>query len=149
MLKSDFLKLVRKHLKGTATAEEEQLLLSYYSLFENEPDVLAQLNEQQKADLKEDIRAAIWQNIEDKTEQPVKVKRFYSSYLKYAAAILLFAAVSAAIFVIDSKLNKPITYQNITPKAQNTLIHLPDGSTVVVMKSSKVRYASDFNESRR
>ena len=142
MLKSDFLKLVRKHLKGAATAEEEQLLLSYYNLFENEPDVLALLNDEEKAHIKEDIRDSIWQNIEDETVQPVKVKKLWRGYLKYAAAVLLCTMLAGAYFIAN-KINKQVAYQNISPKIQNTLIHLPDGSIVVVMKNSKIRYGSD------
>ena len=48
MHKRYFLKLVRKHIKGIATPEEEQLLLSYYNLFELEPDVMALLNNEER-----------------------------------------------------------------------------------------------------
>jgi transmembrane sensor len=148
MLKGDFLKLVRKHLKDTATPQEEQLLLSYYSLFENEPDVLALLSEEEKETIKEDIRDAIKQNIYVKIIQPIVVKSLWRNYIKYAVAILLCAFLAGGYFVI-TQLNKPLAYQYITPKVENTLIHFPDGSIAVVMKNSKITYGPDFNNSRR
>src|SRR4051812_42876994 len=88
MPKRYFLKLVRKHVKGIATPEEEQLLLSYYNLFELEPDVIALLNREEQQDIKDQLTAGIKQEIASRN----RFARVHSLKLKYisvAAAILI------------------------------------------------------------
>ena len=63
MDKHYFLELLHKYLKDEATNEEHQFLLSYYNLFQSEPDVLALLSQEKKEELKSQIHTSIWQNI--------------------------------------------------------------------------------------
>ena len=69
MDKGYFLKLLNKYQQGKTTGEEDQLIISYYNLFENNPDVMELLTSEQKEHLKHDIRDDIWSNILEKQEQ--------------------------------------------------------------------------------
>ena len=48
MDKGYFLKLLNKYQQGKTTSEEDQLIISYYNLFENNPDVMELLTSEQK-----------------------------------------------------------------------------------------------------
>src|ERR1700761_3479227 len=134
MRKRYFLKLVRKHLNGRASVEEEQLLLSYYSLFEFEPDVIALLNDEEKEKIKVQMNTAIWQRISMQEESDKKIRRLKIVYIKVAAAVLIGAFITAVFFLPRLKTAQLIVTQQYNQKNQNRLIHLPDGSTVVIMK---------------
>ena len=69
MDKHYFLELLHKYLKEEATNEEHQFLLSYYNLFQSEPDVLALLSQKKKEELKSQMHTSIWQDISS-AEQP-------------------------------------------------------------------------------
>ncbi len=145
MRKRYFLKLVHKHLSGKATVEEEQLLLSYYNLFEAEPDVLALLDENELQHIKDQINTSIWQRISIQEKSADKIKRLKISYLKVAAAVLIGTVITCAVFLLRQQPKKHLlANQQIEQKNENRFIHLPDGSLVIVMKGSKITYPSTF-----
>ena len=146
MRKRYFLKLVRKHLNGRASVEEEQLLLSYYSLFEFEPDVIALLNDEEKEKIKVQMNTAIWQRISMQEESDKKIRRLKIVYIKVAAAVLIGAFITAVFFLPRLKTAQLIVTQQYNQKNQNRLIHLPDGSTVVIMKDSKITYSPEYDK---
>lgn len=147
MHKRYFLKLVRKHVKGIATPEEEQLLLSYYNLFELEPDVIALLNNDERQDIKDQIKAGIKHGVARGKSQSVIMRTLKLSYVSAAAAILIIGCVVTYNLFFqkpDAKLRVANIYY--TKKSDNTLIHLPDGSVAIVMKGSHLTYPSSFND---
>jgi transmembrane sensor len=147
MRKRYFLKLVRKHLNGKSTVEEEQLLLSYYNLFEAEPDVVALLSDEEKKEIKTQMSSAIWQGISKTDTSSQKIHWLKLSWIKIAAAILIGTTIAGAYFLRNPFRNeKQLANQQIISKNQNRLIHLPDGSTVIVIKGSKLVYSSVYNE---
>jgi transmembrane sensor len=146
MRKRYFLKLVRKHLTGRSTAQEEQLLISYYNLFESEPDVLALLNEKEKEEIKLQMKTHIWQSISNQSEANEKIRHLKAIFIKAAAAVLIGGILACSYFLFRPHANTQIVNQQIIPRNENHLIHLPDGSTVIVMKDSKLTYASSFNK---
>ena len=68
MDKKYFIGLLNKYLAGEGTREEEQLLISYYGLFQDDPEVLDLLSEDKKEELKGQIQSAIWRRISDNAE---------------------------------------------------------------------------------
>jgi len=146
MHKRYFLKLVRKHLKGKSSAEEEQLLLSYYSLFEYEPDVLLLLNEEEKQKIKSQINAAIWEGISKHDNSKGKIRRLKIIYIRAAAAILIGAIIACSVFLFRLHNERLIANKQGSGKYQNRLVHLPDGSTVIIMKDSKLTYLPIYNK---
>src|ERR1035437_5442981 len=98
MDKSYFLKLLRKYLQGNAKKEECQFLMSYYNLFESEPDVIALLSEAQKEDLKSQMQTAIWQSITVHEQQDKKVRLLYRSWIAAAVILVICSAGIAYLF---------------------------------------------------
>ena len=147
MDKNNFLKLLRRYLKGEATVEEQRFLISYYNLFQNEPDVVSLLSEQDRAFLKDEIKASIWNNI-DKANLTAKKEKSILRYRILAAAAVLVVITTYGILTNKQggpsrQVAKTIVVSN--NKHKESSIHLPDGSTLILGAGSKVRYSSLFN----
>ena len=146
MNKYNFLKLLRKYLKGEATLEEQNFIVSYYNLFEQEPDVVALLDDQKKSSLKEEIKAAIWLNI-NKEEQPVQSVGLVKLWLpRLSVAAVLIALLTLGILFRPSFFSKEEvkTVNVFNNRRTEHLIRLPDGSTVILGAGSKVHFTSSF-----
>ena len=143
MHKHYFIKLVRKHIKGNATPEEEQLLFSYYNLFEFEPEVAELLNSEKQL-IKDQISEGIKQGVElrtrAKTARIIKLK-----YISAAAAVIAGLLLTYTIFLSHPQKQPQIVKTVTMKKNDNRLIHLPDGSIAIVMKGSKLTYPSSFD----
>ena len=143
MHKRYFLNLVRKHLNGKATPEEEQLLINYYNLFEFEPDVIELLNGE-KQQIKEQINEAVKQGIatrgRTKTARLIKI-----GYISAAAAVIAGFLITYTVFFSQPQKQQQIANLSVSKKSENRLIHLPDGSIAIVMKGSKLTYPSSFD----
>lgn len=88
-------------------------------------------------------------SIED--EEPVKVRRMFPFYLKYAAAILVIV-VSSLYFFNNSLEKEPKTLAQIEVSAENgsrKRVMLPDGTSVLLNSGSKLQYNSEFGENTR
>lgn len=143
MHKRYFIKLVRKHIKGNATPEEEQLLFSYYNLFEFEPDVIELLNDEKHL-IKDQISEGIKQGIELRTR--TKTARILNiKYISAAAAVIAGFLITYTIFFSQPQNQQQIANVVTMKKNDNRLIHLPDGSIAIVMKGSKLTYPSSFD----
>lgn len=143
MHKRYFIKLVRKHIKGNATPEEEQLLFSYYNLFEFEPDVIELLNDEKQL-IKDQISEGIKQGIELRSR--TKTARILNiRYISAAAAVIAGFLIIFTIFFSQPQNQQQIAKVVTMKKNDNRLIHLPDGSIAIVMKGSKLTYPSSFD----
>lgn len=146
MDKHYFLELLHKYLKDEATNEEHQFLLSYYNLFQSEPDVLALLSQEKKEELKSQMHTIIWQNISRGVQPDENVKPIKRWLVRMIAAAILLAICTIGIFFLRNE-----TAKNQTVAAQvnqhkiNRLVRLPDGSTVIVSSGSKLNYPSSFD----
>lgn len=174
MDKHYFLELLHKYLVGEATNEEYQFLLSYYNLFQSEPDVLALLSQEKKEELKNQMHTSIWQNIST-GEQPdetsmnhlsktdrnrvreaslplknklsdEKVKPIKRWPARMIAAAILLVTCTIGIFFLR---NEPAKNQSVAAQVNqqkiNRLVRLPDGSTVIISSGSKLNYPSSFD----
>lgn len=174
MDKHYFLELLHKYLKDEATNEEHQFLLSYYNLFQSEPDVLALLSQEKKEELKSQMHTSIWQNISrgvqpdetsmshrSKTDMnrareaslPLKnklsnenVKPIKRWLVRMIAAAILLAICTIGIFFLRNESAKNQTVAaHINQQKINRLVRLPDGSTVIISAGSKLNYPSSFD----
>ncbi|MDB5119862.1 MAG: anti-FecI sigma factor FecR [Sphingobacteriales bacterium] len=148
MDKHYFLKLLRKQLKGTATAEEEQFLISYYNLFQNEPDVIALLSEENQTALKDEMKLAIWENIEHE-DRSGKVRSIKDWRERIAAAAVILAICTIGLLYSNNYFtDKPITEKItvVNNKSIEKIINLPDGSIVKLGSGSKINYSSTFTD---
>ncbi len=109
MDKRYFLELLRKYLQGEATNEEHQFLLSYYNLFQSEPDVLALLTSEKKEELKSQMYATIWKNISREEQSHGKVKPMRKWLIRMSAAAVFLLSVPLEYFFSATSLlkNKP------------------------------------------
>lgn len=143
MEKSYFKELLRKYLQGNATATECRFLISYYNLFENEPDIIDLLSGEEKKNLKDQTQLAIWNKIQ-KHEKKQK-NRIINLSLTAAAAAIAFVFCTITLIQVFNEPSVP--QQTVTRKVhhhKNRFIHLPDGSKVILCAGSKLNYPSSF-----
>ncbi|AHM63013.1 anti-FecI sigma factor FecR [Flammeovirgaceae bacterium 311] len=148
MNKAHFIKLLQKYLQGNATEAERQFLLSYYEMFNAEPDIEELLTAEQKQALKNQIRESIWERISQHEQKTQKVKSLDRGWTKYLAAAIFIFALSAAgaIFYINNKPQQQQTTVISTGlEKEQRLINLPDGSYVILKAGSKIDYAASFD----
>jgi len=143
MDKSYFLKLLRKYLQGNAKNEECQFLVSYYNLFESEPDVIALLSEEQKEDLKNQMKAAIWQSITAHEQQDKKVKPIYRSWI--AAAVFLVICSAGIAYLFNQSPQQKTTVAQFDQQKEHRLISFPDGSKVIESAGNALNHPSSFD----
>lgn len=134
---------MRKHIKGNATPEEEQLLFSYYNLFEFEPDVIELFKGEEQL-IKDQISEGIKQGIELRTRTKT-VRILNIKYISAAAAIIAGFLITYTILFSQPQNQQQIAKVVTMKKNDNRLIHLPDGSIAIVMKGSKLTYPSSFD----
>lgn len=144
------MELLNKYGKGNSTKEEGQFLLSYYELFDSEPDGLALLSMEKREELKNHINNNIWENIsfheEEQQGNAIRSKR--KSWIRgiTAAAAAVFIIISTGMYFLNqspSKARSLITRSDQIK--EHRLIHLPDGSTVIIGAGSKLNYPSSFD----
>ncbi len=146
MNKQSFIKLLRKFLDGKASYEEEQFLISYYTLFETEPDVVSLLTTEQQEELRHSIFCGITDriNLEEVPVIPLYKRIPYAA----AAAVILIVGLTGLFFF---QLNIPdeahtTTFSNGTPS--NQLVNLADGSSILLSPGSRITYPISFTNLR-
>jgi len=147
MDKSYFLEILHKFQQGDVTKEEFQFLVTYYNLYDDEPDILALLNEKQKEKLRSDMQIAIWQNIQRYEQKKIKGRFTKLAMIKMAAAVILPVAIVAIAFMLNRQSAvqaKDIVQSN--KHKEHQVLRLPDGSTVIISAGSKLNYSSSFGD---
>jgi len=146
MDKQYFLELLHKYLHDEATNEEQQFLLKYYDLFSAEPDVISLLSDEQKKEIREEINASIWENIDKHTGGDKKIISLKRWALKIAAAAAIIGICGIGYLFLQTK---PVSKQPQSYSAQrqkpNLFLVLPDGSRAILSYGSKLSYASSFD----
>lgn len=141
MDKIDILELLKKHKEGTASKEEVEFLHAYYDLFDAKEDVLASMNTEQLAALKQNIRASIDEQIA--TTQPAVVRSMSNRYKWLAAAsVLVIFSIAAFVFLTRQPTNETAVAKNeatvsptvndITPGTNQATLTLADGSVIAL-----------------
>lgn len=151
MDKPYFIGLLHKYLNGTSTKEEEQFIITYYSLFENEPDVLELMSSENKETLKKGMQSKIWDTIVQEELQARKIRPMTRRRIMVAAAAAAIVIVTGSLLYISTKKvnHQAVSIARTTPVApveqkENHLVVLPDGSTVILSFGSKLDYPSSF-----
>ena len=137
--------LLRKYLKGKASEEEQQFLFRYYDLLKSEDDLVSDLSPEEIRELKTGMRTAIDMQIASR-EQPRGRVRQLNTWLKASAAAILLIIGAVYVYNINARPNSeiPVALSEKENK-ENRLIHLPDGSMVIVSAGSKFNYPSSFD----
>lgn len=148
MDKRYFIKILSKYLHGNATQQEEQFLFSYYQLFQDEPDVLALLNDEEKDQLNAQIDSAIWEKVE-KHEELNKKHRYLVLWQPITAVAAIFiAAITITLFFLhNGRTTKYAITKTSRQDKANQLVHLADGSMVILTAGSKLTTPLTFNGS--
>lgn len=149
---SYFLEILQKYRQGNVSPEEERFLLDSYDAFGSQPDVTPLLTGEEREKLAGLMHRNILRQIAAQ-QAPVR-RRPKSLRWKAAAAVLvLVGAATAAYLLLRPAPASPgiaAADQSVQPKAENNLISLPDGSTVLVSTGSKLRYPGTFaNKDKR
>lgn len=147
MNKSFISEFYKKYLRGKASKEEQDLLLSHYELFESAPNGLDELSEAEKILLRDEIEVKIRGRItysQEPGKNLITPRTLWISGLAVAASLLLFFTFS---FFQNSSESGFTEFQvsKLTEFKDNRLIHLPDGSTVIISAGSKLNYPSSFD----
>ena len=162
MDKQYFINLLQKYQQGRLTKEEHQFLESYYELFQNEPDILNTLNNEEKKEFENEIKGNIWNNISKEEQPSAKIRIINKRIIKAAAAAIFIGIISSLFFFYNLSLKKQgiasLAVQQFNGKSkkqanatlvihqkENRVIFLPDGSTVILSSGSKLNYPSSFD----
>ena len=144
MDKQYFLGLLRKHLNGEATEAEQQFLVKYYDLFQAEPDIIALLSDEQKEALKNELKAAIWQNVDSEYDRKIIPLKTWIIRIAAAAVVIGFCA-TGFLFLRNQPGKSPTPLYSAHKQKTNLFLILPDGSRVIMSYGSKLSYASSFD----
>lgn len=160
MDKHYFIKLLQKYRQENVTKEERQFLESYYNLFQNEPDVLNRLTEQEKKEIEVHLSERIWDNISKIERGSGKIRSINTRFRRIAAAAIIIGVISSFFFIYNSsnKDSANVTIRSSTERTkadasatisrhqkENRVIFLPDGSTVFLSPGSRLNYPSTFD----
>ncbi|HEY5370897.1 MAG TPA: FecR family protein [Hanamia sp.] len=139
MDKNYFIKLLQKYRQGNVTNEEGQFLESYYNLFQNEPDILTRLSEEEKKEMKEHLADRVWDNISKIDGGRTKIRSINTRFLRVAAAAVLFI-VGAYVYRI---LNKKIDIQSKTVAINEKHPIMPGGNKAFLIRSDGSKIVLD------
>lgn len=138
MDKATFLEILGKYNQGNASAQEIDMLESYYKLFEVEDNVLEGIELGGKQQLKQEILAGI--NLQ--LPAPIKLKFWQNSkWLSVAAVLLVF--LSVGVFLLKEETPQMLvvksksTVVSITPGSNQAILTLADGSTIGLNDASE------------
>ncbi|GEO06295.1 hypothetical protein AAE02nite_39590 [Adhaeribacter aerolatus] len=145
--KEQFLAILERYRLGNASADETELIQSYYKAFEFEPDVLETIPELEENKLEAEIKAHLDAQI---TYLPPAVFRKESRKMwpKLAVAASVVFMAFASFFIIKNKYAaEPNGLTTVKQAAvmPNKLVQLPDGSTVILSAHSKIDYPTTFD----
>lgn len=151
MDKPFFIKILRKYLKSKATPEEEALLLSYYNLFENEPDVFSQMSEDKKLRIKSQQDLVLWAHINEQEHRQISLGRRTKlmQWFKIVAVLLLcttLALLTHKLYTISVNKSRLIAHTSkpnrfMPATTQGVLLKLANGQQIVLDEHDKGKIA--------
>ncbi len=141
--KQEFLDLLEKHFKGETTSLENEMLINYCRSFQEE-DLLQQLTMADLEKSESDVLARLKTSLGDKTPSSAgRVKYLNSTFLKYAAAILVI--VTAIFFWMTPRkgpdqpavpITEKIKPEELVPNGNKAILTLSNGSKVELIEDS-------------
>lgn len=144
MKKRQFIQILRKYGQGSATAEEQKFIESYYNLFEGESRQESVLGKEVRERLKKDMLNEIWEKIVEEEERTIyhgKVKKLFQP-AKIAAVVLILLGIGSVIYIIGRQRfsHQKVVAENveqrskdeIQPGGNKALLTLANGRTIIL-----------------
>jgi hypothetical protein len=130
MKKQEFLRILKKNNKGSASEEEKSFLSAYYNMFEAKSDIPEMLSPDKRDLLKKQIKAGL----------DIKIKKHkqknaipYLLLRQIAAAAILFIILSGGItFYLVKSNNRNYAKNNIPPGGNKAILTLANGTTIIL-----------------
>lgn len=146
MDKQYFLELLDKYSNADLTKEEREFVENYYNLFQDEPDILDDLDADKKSQFKNEIRGKGWDRIINNESSGGTIRLRLKRNIWIAAAAIIVLILTIKIFFTYDPPPDKTTSENIAVKHQeNRIIFLADGSKVILSDGSRLNYPSSFN----
>ncbi|MGN6531533.1 MAG: FecR family protein [Ginsengibacter sp.] len=123
MKKDYFIELLRKYQQGILTNEEEQFIISYYNLFQNNSDVMEMLTSEQKEELKNNIQNSIWRNILKNKISDEKIRFINRVYVRISAAAVVFIIVFASLFYVFNESSSEHNHDAIAKNQKQNIVN--------------------------
>lgn len=152
---NDIKAIMTKHFAGEASPAEEKILAAWLNQSdENEAEykkskkLFDAATRHYKKSIVPDIDVeSEWKIFQDKVAENKPVVKLSPAFsvMRIAATVLLLLASAAVIYYYANK-SKAITFETA---ANLKNVELPDGSTVILNRFSKLEYASDFGDDNR
>jgi len=148
--------LIEKYQDGTCTDAERQELEQWYTSYNHEATLEELLNEKEQGELKDELLAAIRQEILEKEQSPVPMpvpRKHMLGFWRSVAAVLLCTGLSYAMYKwlhTPVKTSPEVLFvEVVTPKGKTMEMVLPDSSKVWLNAGSKLKYAKHFDNKMR
>jgi transmembrane sensor len=146
--KDEFLEILRKYRLNTASAEEIELVHSYYEAFEVQPDILETMPEDEQTRIAEEIKSNL--DMQLSFQERIDEKRHNRRVLIGWVVAASVAAIVFSVFLFNGrrKTREPVAQVATEAAAsrKNNLVQLPDGSTVILSADSKIDYPTSFDK---
>ncbi len=150
----DFTNILQRYLRGEATLSEKNLIEGWYASMNR--DVPNQ-DVPSDAQLEELYRKTIYKHIR-KSKFKDNVRTLFPRYATGIAALLLVTFSAYFFFIPRQQNDSPVVVNTEPPAAWNNLsnitqdqqiIFLPDSSKVILQPESNLKFAADFNTTKR
>lgn len=122
------IRLIQKYMRGKASPEEEQFIEAYYESFDASGEQPQLHNDEEKALLTQEMKAAIWQQIDAAEQAPLHipvVKRLWFR-MTMAAAVVVMVCIPVYYYIIKSPTPKQVAQTSKQPAPQHDA--LPGGN---------------------
>lgn len=136
------IRLIQKYLAGNASQEEEQFLEAYYNCFDKEVTKQETMEEEEKEALAGEMKAAIWQQIDDTQQQAPVVPLVNRSWFRVTVAAVTIAVVCLPVYylITHTAKGKPVAKtvvrstpaHDALPGGNKAILTLNDGSVIVL-----------------
>jgi transmembrane sensor len=128
-------KLAKKIIDGKATEAEKLFLNEYYQAFEKEPEISAQLSDQQKDILKDEIKHALMDRLD--TPQGSVVPFYKKTITRIAAAASILLCCSIGFYYYHhhkqkTETNLLLTKNDIAPGSNKAVLTLANGKSIIL-----------------
>jgi ferric-dicitrate binding protein FerR (iron transport regulator) len=142
--------LVSKYIDGTISVNELKLLETYYSLFRDEPEIIAQMDNDTVLELENRLFESIAQDIRQSKTQFIPI--FRRAWFQIAASLLL---VTAVVIFFRYKKNAQSPFVENTKSfvfqiaaTADRFIVLPDNSHILLHAGSTLQISKQFNKGK-
>ncbi len=126
-----FIEVVKKYLDGKASEDEIAMLENYYQQFSNNPDVLAELGEQEVEVLRDQLKGRVYQRIKELENPTIPI---YKSKFLRVAAILIITSLVALLYFSNNRAeklsNQKLAQHDLLPGGNKAILTLADGKKI-------------------